>query len=450
MAGRAITRNDAFEILAARRGTPQLLAFRQLHLALVSAWFLHYLMSTPTSQLLRLPGEDARELWLREGKGAWKLAQKDDGTQGGVFAIESIALDSAPFWAPVMTEANVSLESTAALHWEALGVDTEGTGRRWLHWRVCEEEGRVLAGTMALAAEAPQDEWASFSPDNFELSARLFPILSNECAVWKELGRYVLAFTRQDKLLHVAVLNARELDSKAAWEVRDLALALEVRGFLPKLKTCHVWTRAGDEFIGTLKEALGVRIRIESKPAPQLPDDLCDVLPPEVARIREEKLRRQRAVRLITAAAFVYIAFFAAWAGWLLLREQRMEKSSAMLKAQEPQVQAVRDAQMRWSALEAATDPNTYPVEVFHQVVALLPPEGIQLKDFSVDLEKLTVGGVASSVNHALKFKADIENNEALKRYSWNFPQPTILEDNRASFRAEGTLNAGGGTNESE
>ncbi|MFZ4763857.1 MAG: hypothetical protein ACOYMN_02790, partial [Roseimicrobium sp.] len=326
---------------------------------------------------MRLPGEESRELWLREGKGAWKQASRDDGTQGGVFAIESVAVDSAPFWALAANDAGGSQEAMAALHWEALGLDTNGVGQRWTHWRLAVEEGRLLVGTVALANEAPQEEWAAFMPEDFELSARLYPVLNGECALWKELGRYVLAYTRGEDLLHVAVLSSRELDVTAAWELRDLSMALEIRGFLPKLKTLHVWTRASDEFIGTVKEALGVRVRIESKPAPQLPRVSCDLLPPEVARIREEKLQRARIVRLVTAVSFVYLAFFAAWAGWLTLREKHVEKVFAELALNEPQVQAVVDAENRWLALEPATNPNTYPQEVVHQILALLPPEGI-------------------------------------------------------------------------
>jgi hypothetical protein len=259
----------------------------------------------------------------------------------------------------------------------------------------------------------------------------------------------VLAFARGESLLHVAVLNARTLDARAAWEIRDIALSLDVRGLLPTPKICHVWTAAGEEFLSTLKLALGVRVRMEAKPAPELPRDACDLVPPEVARQQEARRRRGKVMGHVFLSAFLYLAFFTAWAGWLMLREQRVRAAFTGLQAQAPQVQAIREAQMRWSALEPAIAPDTYPVETFHRMVALLPEEGIQLKDFSLDLEKLTVGGVASSVNHALKFKADLENNAELKRYTWNFPAPTILEDNRATFRAEGTLN-GGGTDEGE
>ncbi len=55
-------------------------------------------MVPPKSQCIRLPGEEARELWLSDASGSWKRAEADDGRAGGLWGIECIGLDSAPFW----------------------------------------------------------------------------------------------------------------------------------------------------------------------------------------------------------------------------------------------------------------------------------------------------------------------------------------------------------------
>ncbi|WP_172683451.1 hypothetical protein [Verrucomicrobium spinosum] len=93
-------------------------------------------------------------------------------------------------------------------------------------------------------------------------------------------------------------------------------------------------------------------------------------------------------------------------------------------------------------------DPDTYVPEIFHRVVSLLPPEGIRLKEFGLDREKLTVAGEASTVAHAKQFQADVTGSPGLRQFAWNFPQPTILDDNRASFRAEGLTGKGGRSHE--
>lgn len=396
---------------------------------------------------LRLPGENGWELWLREGKKGWRKAEKDDGKRGDIFAIESLALDSSPFWLMGAGDTESNLEATAALRWDAQGHDTEGEGQSWLYWRVEEEEGRVLAATIAIASDGPEASWADYEPETFEIYASMLPIPSGECALWKELGRYVLGFVRGDRLLHVTVLNSRVLDAAAAWEIRDLAASLEVRGFLPKLRGMRLWTEAGDEFTSTIKEAIDVRVRQQAKPVPTLPAEPSGLLPDSIAILRMEKLQRARMARVIGVVVAAYIAFFAAWAGWLWLRDHRVSQAEADLAERAPEVQAIYNAQQRWMALEAATDPNHYPVEMFHQIVSLLPPEGIQLQRFALTPQKMTVIGVASTTGLANKFKADVEANESLKRFEWTLPPINVLEDNRASFTVDGTL-AGADPNE--
>ena len=103
----------------------------------------------------------------------------------------------------------------------------------------------------------------------------------------------------------------------------------------------------------------------------------------------------------------------------------------------------MRAAQAHWLEMEAAINPDLYPMELFHQIVSLLPDEGIRLKEFQIEDGRLIVSGEATMVNHALGFKDRLAACEPLQRYAWTFPVPTIREDNRAEFRAEGTLNGG-------
>ena len=101
--------------------------------------------------------------------------------------------------------------------------------------------------------------------------------------------------------------------------------------------------------------------------------------------------------------------------------------------------------------MEPAIDPDLYPVELFHQVVSLLPAEGIRLKEFQIDADRLIVSGEATSVNHALMFRDNLKACEPLQRYTWSFPVPRIRdEDSRAEFRAEGILNGGGASHEAQ
>jgi hypothetical protein len=189
---------------------------------------------------------------------------------------------------------------------------------------------------------------------------------------------------------------------------------------------------------------------VETKPEPVLPMYPSGIFPPEMARAERDRLQRRRKTRFVLSLAAIYVLGFASWAGWLLWRGQNLSVQSAELERRRPQVEAVRQMQTRWQVLEPATNVDTYPTEVFHRVVSLLPAEGIQLKEFFMESDKLVISGKASTIGHAKKFQGDLTNDAGLHQYTWNFPQPTILEDNQASFRAEGTLSTGGEAHERE
>lgn len=389
-------------------------------------------------QVLCFPGEEDRESWSCAADGVWKSVEN---TSGGVMGIEAIAFDSAPFWS-----LNADAQDEAvALRWEGLGVSNEGESRLWTHWPVMRKEQQVLVGTLALTAGAVLPEAPRYEP-----GARMLPLPDNGIAVWRELGRYVVAFTREAALLHVAVLTARSLDADAAFEVRDLTAALQTHGFINEVPAIHVWTRGETDFAPQLaclfEDAAVIKA---ARPDPRLPAAASGLLPVQVAAMRQKQQVRLSQVLLLATAAMVYLCFFGAW--WLRLqgRESHLNQAESELSVIQPQIDRVREAQAHWLEMEAAINPDLYPVELFHQIVSLLPDEGIRLKEFQLEDGRIIVSGEATTVNLALGFKDRLAACEPLQRYAWNFPVPAIREDNRAEFRAEGTFN-GGGTHEGQ
>lgn len=400
-------------------------------------------MGTPSpSQSLRLPGEDGWECWLPDARGVWQKSTRTDAPAGGIFAIPLQSLDSSPFWAPQAGESR--LTETTALRWEALGMEAGAGGQHWVHWPVATDEDRLLVGTVALADDACEELWHRSLPESFEISARLYPISHDETAIWRELGRLVMAVQRNGQLMHTTVLASRVLNAAAAVEIRDLLLALDMQSLLAPLQAVHVWTETGPGFVDALQTTLNVPVHTGTRPAPHPPHQRSHLLPSAAAAIRRQRELARRQAAMLTAAAMVVLTCFAAWAGWLSWRQHKVDAALALLKVDEPRVAQVQEAQLRWRALEAATDPATYPVEIFDQIVALLPEEGIRFLDFSMDLESLVISGEATSPIHASKFQADLKASPALERYAFSTPVPTIRTDNRAIFRVEGSLNGGG------
>lgn len=395
-------------------------------------------------QSLCFPGEETRETWVDEG-GVW---QRSENASGALMGVEAIAFDSAPFWCLNQQE---SPDEAVALRWEALGLSNAGNASLWMHWPVMRRDNRVLVATLALTEESQVSGGWSHQPENFEPSACMLPLPENGMAVWKELGRCVAVFTREGKLLHVAVLASRVLDVDAAFELRDLCAALQAHGFMDEPSAIHVWTACEPDFVPQLA-CLFVEAGVskESRPDPRPPANAGGLLPVQVAVMRQQQQKTQVARLMLAAAAMIYLGFFGAW--WLRLqwRENRLNHAEAELIVRQPELDQVARAQAHWLAVEGAINPDLYPMELFHQIVSLLPEEGIRLKEFQITNDRIILSGEATTVNQALGFKDRLAACVALRSHAWNFPVPSIREDNRAEFRAEGTLNAGGAVHEGQ
>ena len=392
----------------------------------------------PSLQVLSFPGEESREAWQCGADGVWMLAEH--AVNDCLMGVESLAFDSAPFWS--LTQE--ALNETVDLRWEALGMKNESGSRLWLHWPVMQKGRQALVSTLALAEDF--SGWEQCVHGRFEPSFSMLPLPDNGIALWKELGRHVVAFTHEAKLLHLGVLTARSLDVDAAFELRDMCATLQTHGFInfAQVDAIHVWTHGETEFapqLACLFEAAAV-IK-EKRPDPRPPAESSGLLPVQVAVRRQQQKLRQNKMLILAAAALVYLCFFGAW--WLRLqwRESRLNHADVVMKASQPEIDLVREAQNRWQEMEAAINPDLYPVELFHQIVSLLPAEGIRLKEFQIDGDRLIVSGEATTVNQALAFKSQLAACIPLQRYAWNFPVPAIREDNRAEFRAEGRFNGG-------
>ena len=400
----------------------------------------------PARQSLSFPGEDARETWVFEDKDlAWK---RGEPMSGGLMGVEALAFDSAPFWC--LSEETVPAEAVA-LRWEALGISNTGASSQWVYWTVAHKNHRALAATLALTDEGLSFEGWSSHPEQFEPSVCMLPLPNNGMSIWRELGRCVVAFTREGKLLHAAVLASRVLDADAAFELRDLSAALLAHDFMDEPATINVWTACETDFVPQLA-CLFVEAGVvkEPRPDPRPPLVAGGLLPVQVAVARQERQARQNKLLMVAAAAMMYVCFFGAW--WLRLqwRDARLSRAESAVAAYQPEMDQVMQAQAQWQAMEGAINPDLYPMELFHQIVSLLPDEGIRLKEFQIEHGRIIVSGEAATVNHALGFKDRLSANAALQHHAWNFPVPTIREDNRADFRAEGTINAGGAVNEGQ
>jgi hypothetical protein len=126
------------------------------------------------------------------------------------------------------------------------------------------------------------------------------------------------------------------------------------------------------------------------------------------------------------------------------MREQVVLAERALLDEQAPEVQAIRDAQQQFTTLDPTLNRDQFVVEMFYQLVNLLPPEGIRITRFEVRSDSLIIDGEASSPQHAIDFRGQLTGSDYFKEWGFDqgFSQNPSMQDGRATFRAEGRLNA--------
>lgn len=397
-------------------------------------------MSRPVTSL-RFPGESTWEVWRCNRAGKWELATAASADEkAGVHAIQSLCLDSAPFWSAMQGDEEVAdHDEVAALRWEALGVSDADGSRQSAQWTVVEQPHRHLIGSMAISGDMLDHESLALPAEHFDLSARLLPLPTDGIAIWKEMGRHVVAVTRGGELLHLTLLAAPVLDAEAVVELRDVMLSLDAHEFLDRVATVRVWTECDAAFVSGVSSIFDCPDVVkEPRPAPVVPRKWAGLVPMEVAMQRAEARRRMRLVQIGVALAAVFVVVFASWAFLLFQRESSLAAEEKQIRDVAPQVLEVQEAKDAWIAMEQAVSPDLYPMELYHQVVSLLPAAGLKLNEFQIDDTKLTVRGEASDTEKAFNFRDQLTNNPALSRYEWNFPVPKSLDGTRVQFDAVG------------
>ncbi|MBK8091476.1 MAG: hypothetical protein IPK32_05660 [Verrucomicrobiaceae bacterium] len=394
---------------------------------------------------LRFPGESTWEIWRCNRAGVLELCPGADGAEKvTLHGIQALCVDSSPFW-QAAGEAGISAAAAGAadvalLRWEGVGVsDADGSCQSAL-WMVAEQPHRALMGSAAISADMTEHESLSAKAEQYDISARMLPLPHDGVALWRELGRTVAAFTRAGGLLHVTVLSAPHLDVEAVDELRCVMLALDAQEFLDRMTEVRVWMNCDETFTQELAQALGAQeVRAEPRPAPSMPQKLAALVPMEVAQQRKEQRQRLRMVQIATAVAAVFVIFFSAWAALLFRREARLNAGEAELRTIAPQVLAVSEAQNAWQALEPAVNPDFYPMEVYHQVLSVIKPNGLRLNSFDIEEATVKLTGVVSDNTAFFEFRDALTSNLALARFEW-----VGKADQNLSFDMTGTLTTGG------
>ncbi len=408
-------------------------------------------------ELMLIPHEEGFRAWRLRGGQAAQADQEARSRRGTAWiALPARSLVTVPLRFQGVDPSR--RESMAQLELEAAGFGNEtADSNNFDVWNLGQDERDQRSIGFIQVAPLPADILEEGNDAKFAPSVAFHQLQPGEALIWREAGALVLAIPHESGApLYCQALAARILDADAAAEIRCILASLELGGLTPNVQSLAVVSSARaaaptevqvegeapalleDLITEGFTQDLDLPVTLRQEQIPSLPDHSSRLIPAPVVRHRQDRQQRRMVMMGALAFTFVLIAALGAFAARVALRQHSLAAETLRLDALEPELVTIRDAQAAWEDMRHAITPDLYPVESLHQLVQLLPNENIRITRFEIREDGIIVEGVASSLGHGIDFREKLLSHEAFKRWVWDFPNPTNLNDGTATFRAEG------------
>lgn len=381
---------------------------------------------------------------VEDGIRAGGKAQLEGKTEGEVttIAIPVENLVSLPVRVPGGDLAVA--EGVAMTELEDLGVETPLKGDKIVHagylTRSLSDADPQLGWGFGLSAPPPFPEGNEI---RYCPSPLLLPLPGDGVSIWKEFGRLVAAWMSGGHLVHCSPLTSCRLDRDLVLEVFTITQSLRDDGhFDLPLPVCFFGfdaEKTDSDFVRCAEEVAGTVCEFAEDLEPRLPGEVLPVILPTALAARLAARRRLGLAMIGIGSVFALLLMvLLALAGSTWWRKGRLDAREATLRDGAEDVQRVRLARERWQTMAGALEPDSFPIELLHQCVLLMPESGVRLTQFECGGGKLIVSGVATSARQALAYRDQFDRAGPLGVFRWTLPSPDILRDGQASFRAEG------------
>ena len=275
--------------------------------------------------------------------------------------------------------------------------------------------------------------------ERFEPLADTLVLGTNRIYLWREDDRFAVIITRGIQPVFFQRLSRAEIDPPFLAELHCLRLQLAAQRVITDLQAAILWGAFSYDEINLIGKRMNLPVTGETVPKPIFPATPSNLLPPAVASLHAKRRRQRQVRRVIGALVGVYAAAVLAFMGFIWWQRNQAELLRKELREQAPTVAAIQSAAGQWQNLQWAVDPRVYPVELLHQVAALLPPQGLRLTALELDQGKVFVRGEAAGAPAAFKLAEDIKANAELQLFNWQMRSPSLRPDGRAEFVIEGS-----------
>ena len=336
------------------------------------------------------------------------------------------------------------MEEMVATQLERRGIKGAHGEQAIFRFHVLGHAGPNAIVSVDVLAEPFPDELAVQNAENYAAALRLAQLPVGQLVIAEEQGELVIAANHQGKLFHSHVFAQRPADAESlAQEVLMTRLGLESMPGLGQIQGLMLVGQWDADLVNDLRHAAALPVQQVDRLAPSASLDTRSwslLLPRSVSERRASAASRRRYM-VIGFCVAVLMAAAIAVGVWNL---QRRGAYAAELQAQVDQIAApaaeVKKTAERWKAMSLALDTRTYPMVLLAEVTNLMPPSGINLRNFNVKPEEIQIRCEARDATTAANFLEDLKKNKNFSRYDWSMPQPSVRDNKTVSCRIQGKL----------
>lgn len=359
-------------------------------------------------------------------------------TTGSLVAVPVRRAFSLALWVPAD---DVSLfDDLVFTQLELRGLASRGRESTTFAWQeVARQDNEALLHAVVLPSHLAPRYWHGDVTD-YEVSAACLPLQKNGVTLWREEGAWVAAVTRGDKLLHFQPLTEADFGAAMALEVSMLLAPLEAGRMVDGVSSVLLYHGEGDApGLSVWRSGGGLEVDMRPFPPPLRPAKALDCLPLPVRDAQTAKAASARRQRWALTAAAIYFFLVLALAANTLRLHWQAGSLQAEIDHDADDVAATKESMQRWNALNAAFDPEGYPLEVLYQVARLLPKEGVRLTLFEMNLGRVLVQGEAKDFTAAQLYMDAVRKTKELSAFDWTAENPRSLPNGSARFQIDGT-----------
>ena len=265
-----------------------------------------------------------------------------------------------------------------------------------------------------------------------QLAAK-FPAEEVLAFIFREGDATILAVAQKGKLV---AAHARPTTDPQEFltELPRMLLAAELEGAPVNFSKVAVERELSDWMGGLREQFAGVPTLLVPMDAPLEPGPI-DLVPAGWTQEQQKQARQAKLRDWLAVAGVIYLVFLLGAAGYIIWLQHQVGTIDAKVVAATPAVDSIASQKARWTALQPATDPTRYTVELLQQINKSIPSEDLKVTVFDETPAQFMVEGEAPTAAMAIQYMDALKSNSDLNSFHLDAGPPEILPNEHAHFR---------------